>query len=219
VGNHTAKVEERTKLISHIRGAGSAFRKSICWFRVGTAGAALIVRLAVAGAALILPLHSALAQFIEQGPKLVGSGNLPVPPSTIYSVALSADGNTAIIGVGNDNQFRGAAWVFTRSGGVWSQQGSKLVGTGFAGSESTQGTSVALSADGNTAIVGGHDDNNGVGAAWIYTRSGGVWTQLGGKLVGTGATSARQGTSVALSGDGNTAIVGGSADASGNGAA
>ena len=83
----------------------------------------------------------------------------------------------------------GAAWVFTRSGGVWTQQGSKLVGTGAVGA-AEQGHSVAISADGNTAIVGGPNDSHnssGYGAAWVFTRSGGVWTQQGSKLVGTGA--------------------------------
>jgi hypothetical protein len=45
--------------------------------------------------------------------------------------------------------------------------------------------SVALSADGNTAIVGGVADNAEIGAAWVYTRSGTDWTQQGNKLVGT----------------------------------
>jgi hypothetical protein len=40
-----------------------------------------------------------------------------------------------------------------------------------------QGQSVALSADGNTAIVGGPKDNGGIGAAFVFTRSGGVWTE------------------------------------------
>jgi hypothetical protein len=35
--------------------------------------------------------------------------------------------------------------------------------------------------------VGGFDDNSGTGAAWFYTRSNGVWTQQGSKLVGSGA--------------------------------
>ena len=61
-------------------------------------------------------------------------------------------------------------------------QGSKLVGTGAAGN-AQQGISVALSGDGNTAIVGGpHDNpsagnNSGAGAAWVFTQSSGVWTQ------------------------------------------
>src|SRR5206468_12107718 len=102
------------------------------------------------------------------------------------SVSLSADGNTGIIGGYGDNSNAGAAWVWTRSGGVWTQQGTKLVGSGASG-KAGQGTSVALSADGNTAIVGGPLDNSSVGAAWVWTRSAGVWTQQGGKLVGSGA--------------------------------
>jgi hypothetical protein len=58
----------------------------------------------------------------------------------------------------------------------FSQQGPKLVGTG-AVFVAEQGSSVSPSGDGNTAILGGLDDNNGVGAAWVYTRSGGVWSQ------------------------------------------
>src|SRR5438552_4080123 len=79
-----------------------------------------------------------------------------------------------------------AAWAFTRTGSTWSQQGNELVGTGAIGLP-TQGNSVAISADGNTAIVGGPFDNSRAGAAWIFTRSGGLWTQQGPKLVGTGA--------------------------------
>ncbi len=95
------------------------------------------------------------------------------------SVALSSDGNTAIVGGWSDNGKTGAAWVFTRSGGVWTQQGKKLVGTGAAGN-ARQGMSVALSADGNTATVGGWSDNSKIGAAWVFTRNGGgVWTQQG----------------------------------------
>jgi hypothetical protein len=135
-------------------------------------------------------------------------------------VSLSDDGNTVLVGGPRDNSNAGAAWVYTRSGGVWTQQGAKLVGTG-AVDGSNQGNSVSLSGDGNTAIVGGPYDNNPsqTGAAWVYTRSGGVWTQQGAKLVGTGAGSAHQGFSVSLSDGGNTAIVGGPNDNSGAGAA
>jgi hypothetical protein len=124
------------------------------------------------------------------------------------------------VGGWSDNNKIGAAWVFTRSGGVWIQQGKKLVGTDAVGS-ARQGMSVALSADGNTVIVGGPGDNpwdrsvpfglGPAGAAWVFTRTGNVWTQQGNKLVGTGAV-ARQGTSVALSADGNIAILGGFAE-------
>jgi hypothetical protein len=168
--------------------------------------------------ATLLPYHAARAQFSQQGPKLAGTGALGMSLNQGQSVAVSADGNTAIVGAPSDNggaSATGAAWIYTRSGGVWTQQGAELVGTDALGGAG-QGFSVALSADGNTAIVGGPGDkadNGFAGAAWVYTRSGGVWTQQGAKLVGTGAVGgARQGVSVALSADGNTAIVGGPSD-------
>ena len=125
-------------------------------------------------------------------------------------MALSADGNTALVGGPGDNGNAGAVWVFTRSGTTWTQQGPKLVGTGAVG-DAVEGCSVALSADGNTALVGGYDDNH-AGAVWVFTRSGTTWTQQGPKLVGTGAGGdACRRLSVALSSDGNTALVGGCA--------
>ncbi|MEO7762548.1 MAG: hypothetical protein ABIS68_11640 [Casimicrobiaceae bacterium] len=154
----------------------------------------------------------------QQGPKLLGT-SVPGVPRQGIAVALSADGNTAIVGGSGDNGSVGAAWIYTRSNGLWAQQGAKLVGSEFVGTPE-QGISVALSGDGNTAIVGGRSDADPVGAAWVYTRTGGVWSQQGNKLIGTGATGgANQGRSVALSGDGNTALVGGPNDNSGVGAA
>jgi hypothetical protein len=150
----------------------------------------------------------AQAQFTQQGPKLFGTGAVGNADQGI-SVSLSGDENTAIVGGRGDNGIVGAAWVFTRSGSVWSQQ-AKLVGTGAVGL-AAQGISVSISADGNTTIVGGGGDNNLVGAAWVFTRSGSVWSQQA-KLVGTGSVGASQQSAVSLSGDGNTAIVGGPAD-------
>jgi hypothetical protein len=173
-------------------------------------------------ATLFFSPQLALAQFTQQS-KLVGTGGVGTPQQGI-SVALSADGNTAIVGGPTDSTLAGAAWVYTRSAGVWAQQGAKLVGTGAVGGAG-QGSSVALNAssnpaiDGNTAIVGGPFDTSSAGAAWVFTRSGTSWTQQS-KLVGTGAVGfPRQGSSVALSADGNTAIVGGPFDNSGAGAA
>jgi hypothetical protein len=155
----------------------------------------------------------------QQGSKLVGTGYQGTAIRQGWSVGISADGNTAIVGGYLDAANSGAAWIFTRSGTTWSQQGSKLVGTGATGA-AQQGISVSISADGNTAIVGGPTDNNNIGTAWIFVRSGSTWSQQGSKLLGTGATgAAQQGTSVSLSADGNTAIIGGNADNSSAGAA
>jgi len=160
-------------------------------------------------AALLCATQPSPAQFIEQGPKLVLSAAGAAEQG--QAVALSADGNTAILG-GPADGASGAAWIWTRSAGVWTLQ-AKLVGTGAVGN-AQQGYSVALSGDGNTAVVGGpfdiYNGSVGVGAVWVFTRSGGVWTQQGTKLVGVDLCSCHwdQGSSVALSGDGNTVIIG-----------
>jgi len=148
----------------------------------------------------------------QQGNKLVGTGAVGVVGQG-EAVAISADGNTAALGAGADNGNTGAVWIFTRTNGVWSQQGSKLTGTGFVGN-ARLGDAVALSGDGNTAMAGGPDDNNFFGAVWVFTRTNGVWSQSGGKLAGTGALGSEIdfGQAVAMSTDGNTAIVGGSTD-------
>src|SRR5207244_4211722 len=120
-------------------------------------------------------------------------------------VALSSDGNTALIGAGT--ALGGKAFVFTRSGSSWTQKAT-LEGAGE--SEAQFGDSVALSADGNTALVGGPLDSGQVGAAWAFARSGETWTQQGAKLTGGGESGNGEfGESVALSADGNTALVGG----------
>jgi hypothetical protein len=156
---------------------------------------------------------------IQQGGKLTGTGQTGGGYFG-YSVALSADGSTALIGGDQDDGGLGAAWVFTRSGSTWTQQGGKLTGTGEVG-PGAFGTSVALSADGDTALIGGWSDKEWDGAAWVFTRSGSTWTQQGGKLSDPGRHGSLDefGTSVALSADGNTALVGAPRDNENAGAA
>jgi uncharacterized repeat protein (TIGR02543 family) len=149
--------------------------------------------------------------WIQQGGKLFGTD--AQFSSQGWSVGLSADGNTAIVGGYSDNNFTGAAWIFVKSGNSWIQQGTKLVGTGFEGEFTSQGWSVGISADGNTAIIGGFNDNNGLGAAWIFKRSENSWSQEGKKIQSNDATGiSLQGSSVSISADGNSAIIGGRAD-------
>ena len=64
------------------------------------------------------------------------------------------------------------------------------MGTGAIG-QALQGYEVAISANGNTAIIGGSQDNDDSGAAWAYARLAGVWTEQA-KLVGTGAIGRSQ---------------------------
>jgi hypothetical protein len=95
------------------------------------------------------------------------------------SVALSGD--TAVIGACYDDNAggidAGSAYVFVLLGGVWTQQ-TKLIASDAAAYDRF-GVSVAVSGD--TAVIGAfHDDNAGgtdAGSAYVFVRSGGVWTQ------------------------------------------
>jgi IPT/TIG domain/FG-GAP repeat len=132
-----------------------------------------------------------------------------------FSVALSGDGSTALVGGREDNEGAGAAWVFTRSSTEWLQQGGKLTGGSEAESPSAFGYSVSLSHDGNTALIGGPRDDVRSGAAWLFRRAESTWSQEGEKLTGIGDTphGARFGSSIALRSDGDTALIGAPSDA------
>ncbi len=141
------------------------------------------------------------------------------------SVALSSDGNTLAVGahledsnttgIGTTNNElapdAGAAYVFTRSPtGVWSQQA--YVKASDTASGDNFGFSVALSGDGSTLAVGAPLEDSGTaadaGAAYIFTRAAGVWTEQAYIKALNPEAGDEFGSSVALSGDGNTLAVG-----------
>ena len=111
----------------------------------------------------------------------------------------------------------GAAYVFVRSGGTWSQQAYlKASNTGagdwFGYSVAVSGDTVVVGADAEdssaTGVNGNGGDNSALdaGAAYVFVRSGGTWFQQASlKASNTGAGD-RFGWSVALSGD--TVVVG-----------
>jgi hypothetical protein len=147
----------------------------------------------------------------QQGPRL--RPNTPFP--NVDTVAISTDGNTILTGNPNESLGQGASWVFTRTASVWMQQGPTLIGSDAVGdlrNPVRQGSSVALSGDGNTALVGGPGDNDYTGAVWVFSRINGVWTQQGPKLVAIASPNLGQGVSVALSADGTTAAIGAPGD-------
>ncbi len=125
-----------------------------------------------------------------------------------YAVALQGDsvviGSVAASVAGK--AAAGAAYVFVRSGTVWSQQ-AKLTAAD-AGADDSFGESVAI--DGDTVVVGapyadvlGDGDR---GAAYVYVRSGMTWSQQQKLAPSDGAGGDHAGQSVALSG--NTALFG-----------
>ena len=127
-----------------------------------------------------------------------------------FGVSVALSGDTALVGAYYDdvgaNSEQGSAYVFTRSGTTWTQQGQL---TASDGAElDLFGVSVALSGD--TALVGAFLDDVGAnsyqGSAYVFTRSGTTWSQQGQLTASDGAAGDLFGISVALSGD--TALVG-----------
>lgn len=126
------------------------------------------------------------------------------------AVALSSDGNTAILGASNESTSpytsNGAAYVFTRSGSTWTQQ-AKLLASDL-GNNDNFGLCVAISDNGNTAIIGAPEKTSSYGAAYVFTRSGTSWTQQQKLVAPITLVNSKFGQSVALSGDGTQAVIG-----------
>ncbi|MEX1187608.1 MAG: T9SS type A sorting domain-containing protein [Bacteroidia bacterium] len=145
-----------------------------------------------------------------------------------WSVAISGD--YAIVGAFNEDEdasggatlsAAGSAYIFKHTGGVWTEQ-QKIVASDRGVSDNF-GRSVSMSGD--YAIVGAHledEDASGgatigqTGSAYIFKRTGAVWTETQKIVASDRATNDYFGYSVAISGD--YAIVGAyreSQDASG----
>ena len=123
-----------------------------------------------------------------------------------YSVAI--DGDTIVVGSYGNNGGgldSGAAYVFTRTAGVWTQQ-AKLLPADIAPQDGF-GYSVAI--DGETIVVGSPSDDDagsGSGSAYVFVRSGATWIEQGKLVAADGAEGDAYGTSVAVHLD--TAVAG-----------
>ena len=142
----------------------------------------------------------------EQQAKITAPGGAA---NQYFGLSVAVDGDTAVIGAfGDGNYFNsGAAYVFSRSGGIWLQQ-AKLTASDEAANDYF-GYSVAV--DGSTAVIGAlYDDDNDFsnsGAAYVFSRSGGTWAQQAKLTAPDGASSDSFGCSVAVDGD-TAAVIG-----------
>jgi phage gpG-like protein len=132
------------------------------------------------------------------------------------SVAISSDGNYAIVGARYEDTGAanaGSAYIFTRSGTSWSQQ-AKIQASDRQATDYFS-ISVAISSDGTTVIVGAFQEDTGgsnAGAAYIFTRSGTSWSQQAKIQASEIQADDRFGQSVSISSDGNYAIIGANGD-------
>jgi hypothetical protein len=129
-----------------------------------------------------------------------------------FGGSVDVEGDTAVIGAYREDHpvlnEAGAAYVFVRNAGVWSEQ-QRLVASD-ANDFDDFGRSVSLS--GETALIGAPIDGNtaaaqqGAGAAYAFVRSGTAWSEQQKLAPSDGLPADAFGQAVGLSGD--TAVVG-----------
>ena len=159
-----------------------------------------------------------------------------------FSVAISGDGNTVVAGAGDESCLvgginpqgcdmdkpkdasggsAGAAYVWVRSGGSWTEQA--FIKASNPDLQDVFGANLAVSRDGNTLLVGAamedsrargvngqQQDNSATesGAAYLFTRSGTTWRQQAYIKAENADEFDEFGTSVALSANGRRLIIG-----------
>jgi len=125
-----------------------------------------------------------------------------------FGWSVSVSGSTAVVGAPYANtsaaNYTGAAYIFTRQGGTWTQQAELTASDAAVGDDF--GWSVSIS--GTTVVIGAPGHYYGIGSAYVFTETNGSWTQQAELLAagqeGTGGS--KFGWSVVTSG--STAMVG-----------
>ena len=171
------------------------------------------------GSVIPAGLAAAIQARLGAGMMRTSSAAQGVPgPLLGLSVALSADGTTALVGAPGVGGGKGAAYIFhAADAGSWSSSGTPVATLTPKHARATGlfGLNVALSADGTIAFVGAPFNGSGVfgsgGAIYAFRASGeDAWTSSstpkatlaasGGLFVGIGT--------LALSSDGTTLVTG-----------
>ena len=154
---------------------------------------------------LLAPLFT-FGQWTQIGSEIDG---VAADDQSGLSVSVSGDGS--IVAIGSPQKFAssnpGHVRVFNNSGGVWSQRGLTINGEG---SGDQFGFPVSISSDGSVLAVGAaYNDGNGTdsGHVRVFEWTGSAWSQIGPDIDGE-LFEDQSGTSISLSGDGNTLAIG-----------
>ncbi|MGE0128251.1 MAG: putative Ig domain-containing protein [Blastocatellales bacterium] len=129
-----------------------------------------------------------------------------------FGSALAIDAETIVVGAQFDDDAggnSGSAYVFVRTGAVWSQQ-QKLTASDAAGNDNF-GYSVGIS--GETVVVSALQDADagfGSGSAYVFVRTGAVWSQQQKLTASDAAAGDSFGSSAAIGGE--TIVIGASFD-------
>jgi hypothetical protein len=137
------------------------------------------------------------------------------------SLSISNGGNTVAVGAPSRSSGAGSVYIFVRSGTTWTQQSALVAPNAQAGDNF--GAALSLNSDASSLVVGAPNeasnantingsqaDNSasGAGAAYVFVRSGTVWTHQTYLKATNTAVGDAFGTAVAISGDGTTIAIG-----------
>ena len=140
-----------------------------------------------------------------------------------FAISLSANGNTLAVGAPDKDSGTGAAYVFRFNGTAWVQQ--QFIRSSDTARGDTLGRAVSLSADGNFLAVGatnedgsskgvgGVKNNSTINSGAVYTfEFGTTWVERAYVKASNPAASRFFGRALSLSNDGNSLLVGSSAN-------
>lgn len=128
------------------------------------------------------------------------------------SCALNTEGTVALIGAFNNNEKgsnAGAVYYFTYDGETWIQR-QKFFSTDIAVGDNF-GSAVSINETADYAAIGAMEDDdtgNGTGSVYFFTRSGSTWTQVGKLASPSSANNAKFGSSLCLTKDKSTLLIG-----------
>lgn len=182
-------------------------------FRVSVSGDTLVI-----GAPNKDSNKGAAYVFVRNGTTWVQQAKLSASDGVAgdyFGVSVFVAGDTALVTAMYKDGEKGAAYVFTRSGATWSQQ-AKLTASDVAAGErfgyrgSISGDTIVLSSQGGSVF------GVGLGAIYVFVRSGTAWTQQA-RLTANDSVTGDKFEVVVISGD--TIIVGNQYKDSNRGAA
>ncbi len=126
------------------------------------------------------------------------------------STAISADGNTALVGAFGEDSAAGRVYIFTRNGATWSSTPTTTFLDPGATANDLFGFSVALSADGTVALIGAPGSSGYTGKVYVFTQSGGTWGVAPTVTFADPTTTSGDmfGYSVSTSANGSTELIG-----------
>src|SRR5499427_5818574 len=114
-----------------------------------------------------------------------------------FGVSVSVTADRALVGAYGDDFYRGAAYVFVKSGNSWVEE-QKLVASDRV-EDDRFGWSVSLAGD--RALVGAYNADSARGAAYVFVRNGSSWTEEQKLVASDGAANDNFSYSLSLAGD------------------